>query len=84
MSSRIATEEEGEYEARVCPEVDAVRLDNICSDALTLINMDIERAEYDALLGARRIIQTHKPKLAISVYHRDDDLCRIPQLIHET
>ena len=49
----------------------------------TLIKMDIEGGEYDALLGAERIITETKPKLVISVYHCDDDLYRLPMVIHK-
>jgi FkbM family methyltransferase len=46
-----------------------------------LIKMDIEGAEYDALLGAREIITTHTPGLAISLYHRPEHLWQLPLLI---
>lgn len=49
--------------------------------APSLIKMDIEGAEYDALLGAQRLITTHRPGLAISVYHRPEHLWQIPLLI---
>lgn len=45
--------------------------------------MDIEGAEYEALLGARDIIFKYRPGLAISLYHRPADLWRIPLLINE-
>lgn len=48
----------------------------------TLIKMDIEGAEIEALTGAKQIIKNHKPKLAISVYHRASDLWKIPLLIN--
>jgi hypothetical protein len=50
---------------------------------LTFIKMDIEGAEYDALLGAAKVIQRDRPILAICVYHTQSDIWRIPLLIHE-
>lgn len=46
-----------------------------------LIKMDIEGAEYDALLGARQIIKTHTPGLAVSLYHRPEHLWQLPMLV---
>ena len=48
---------------------------------INLIKMDIEGAERDALAGAASVIKEHRPNLAISVYHRPDDLWVIPDLI---
>ncbi len=45
------------------------------------IKMDIEGAEEDALRGAAEIIRQYHPTLAISIYHKHDDLWRLPQLI---
>lgn len=49
----------------------------------TFIEFDIEGAEPEALLGAKGILQRAKPKLAICVYHNQDHLYRIPQIIKE-
>ncbi|MGB8212227.1 MAG: FkbM family methyltransferase [Anaerolineales bacterium] len=46
--------------------------------APTLIKMDIEGSEMDALLGARNLIATYQPGLAISVYHTSAHLWEIP------
>jgi FkbM family methyltransferase len=47
------------------------------------IKMDIEGAEKEALLGAKKIIKDFSPKLAISIYHKAEDLWEIPLLIKE-
>ena len=46
------------------------------------IKMDIEGAEFPALTGARKTIEKYKPKLAISAYHRWDDLRELPRLVN--
>jgi FkbM family methyltransferase len=48
-----------------------------------LIKMDIEGAEPDALLGARRTIASARPGLAICVYHAPEHLWSIPLLLRE-
>jgi hypothetical protein len=45
--------------------------------------MDVEGAEYQALIGAVDIIKRNKPKLAISIYHNQSDLFRIFELINQ-
>ena len=46
-----------------------------------LIKMDIEGAEYAALLGGRKLIERHRPGLAICVYHHPAHLWQIPALV---
>lgn len=63
-------------------KVEAVALDDVLrNEKVTFIKMDIEGAEYEALNGARRIICEQRPKLAISVYHKKDDIYDIPELL---
>lgn len=64
--------------------VEAVALDDFLADKkVTFIKMDIEGAETAALSGAREMISKQKPKLAISIYHKTEDILTIPQLILE-
>ena len=59
--------------------IQCVSLDDAVTNfAPTLIKMDIEGAEYDALLGSRNLIATYQPGLAISIYHTPAHLWEIP------
>lgn len=62
-------------------EIELDSLDNIVSEPVSFIKMDIEGAEGRALAGARRHILEDHPKLAICCYHRHDDLWCIPQQV---
>ncbi|MGV8120908.1 MAG: FkbM family methyltransferase [Candidatus Xenobiia bacterium LiM19] len=63
-------------------EVEVVPLDIVLrGEKVSFIKMDIEGAEYEALLGARNLIVTQKPCLAISVYHKFDDIYKLAFLI---
>ena len=50
-------------------------------DAVDFIKMDIEGGERHALRGAVETLARFKPRLAICVYHRDDDPRVIPEII---
>lgn len=62
-------------------EVKAIDESEECQDA-TFIKMDIEGSEMEALLGAEKVIRRNKPKLAICIYHSDEDMLRIIEYIH--
>ncbi len=53
--------------------VKAIRIDDIEIDSVSLVKMDIEGAEYNALSGMTNLIKKDKPILVICVYHRRDD-----------
>ncbi len=66
--------------------VDVVSLDSFFGgreEIPTLIKMDIEGAEVEALKGAKDIIVRYKPKLQISVYHRTSHLWEVPLMLKE-
>lgn len=48
----------------------------------SFVKMDIEGAELSALAGAKGLLQRSQPLLALSVYHRQDHLWRVPLAVH--
>jgi FkbM family methyltransferase len=63
-------------------EVDCFPLDDILNgETPTLVKMDLEGAEIDALLGGETSIRRAGPSMAICVYHCPDHLWSIPLLL---
>jgi FkbM family methyltransferase len=57
------------------------KLDTALVGCPTLIKMDIEGAEPDALLGAPGIMARCRPIMAVCAYHKCDHLWTLPQLL---
>lgn len=75
MNMRVADENTG-------VEIDEIGLDDYFGNTdVSFIKADIEGAEYEMLLGAEQLIKRCVPKIAISVYHRPDDLIKIYNLL---
>lgn len=63
-------------------EIPVTTIDETVGDEnVTFIKMDIEGSELKALHGAEKTILRCRPKLAVCVYHRPEDLVTIPQYI---
>ena len=59
------------------------KLDSVLPDhhTATFIKIDIEGAEIPAIEGSTNIIQRHRPRLALCVYHNVGDFWRIPKKV---
>lgn len=71
--------------AKKIQTVQAISLDDLAAKAgsvPTFIKFDVEGAEESALLGAARVLVA-RPKLALSAYHRTEDIYRLPLLLKE-
>ncbi len=54
------------------------KLDNMITEKIDFIKLDIEGDEQDAIEGASNIILKYKPILAICIYHKAEDWYKIP------
>jgi FkbM family methyltransferase len=50
-------------------------------DGKLCIKLDVEGFELEALRGAIDTIRAYRPELAVCVYHKNDDVFEIPQMI---
>ncbi len=64
--------------------IKTISIDEVLNgEEATFIKMDIEGAELNALIGAKETIKKWHPRLAISIYHKPEDLIEIPEYIRE-
>lgn len=63
-------------------EADIVTLDEMLSEEkIDFVKMDVEGFEEMALLGGAELLRKQKPKLAVSIYHKRDDIFKIPRIV---
>lgn len=48
---------------------------------LTYLKIDVEGAEEQALLGGQAVLRRDKPKLNVALYHRSEDIFKLPLLL---
>ncbi len=51
---------------------------------VSFIKIDVEGAEDKALSGGKAVLKRDKPKLDIAMYHRSEDIFKLPLMLHET
>ncbi|MDE6776152.1 MAG: FkbM family methyltransferase, partial [Ruminococcus sp.] len=72
--SAISASSEHKIEART---VDSI----LGRKAASIIKMDVEGFEREAIWGAANTIARHSPKLMIAMYHRNEDIFELPLLV---
>jgi len=82
-ASRGSSNEGQNHRAKIT-SVPACKIDTLFADVKAdFIKLDIEGAEEQALKGGTEVLLRDKPDLMISLYHRTDDLFRLPLWIHQ-
>jgi FkbM family methyltransferase len=68
-------------ESAVSIKVPVTTIDASTDESATFIKLEIEGAELEALRGSRNTLQRRRPKMALSLYHKPEDLRTITQFI---
>ena len=63
-----------QQEAMTSIQVPVTTIDAATDREVTFIKLEIEGSELQALNGARESIARNRPKMAISIYHKPEDL----------
>ncbi len=63
-------------------EIQGKALDSVTAN-VDFIKYDVEGLEYDALLGSKQIISRCQPDLLVSMYHKSEDMYKLPILVNE-
>lgn len=66
-----------------CMFLNGVNAKEFNNKKITLINMDIEGSEKEALEGLMNCIIKNRPVLAVCAYHKPEDIIELPQLVSE-
>lgn len=84
LSFNAGNGEAGTISVNGTVHIAAMALDDLLRGQSTdFIKLDVEGGEIAALNGAADLIQRSRPVLAISFYHRPQDLWEIPQLLRD-
>lgn len=82
--SKIADTNNSFEKARQFELIHVAPLDELFpEERISMIKMDIEGAEFEALKGAEKLIKRCRPRLAICMYHNYEDFIRLEELILE-
>ena len=83
-AGRGSTASGGKHRAARYRDIKMMKTDTMLQgEPATYIKIDVEGAEENALRGAKETIAKYRPKLNVALYHRNEDMFRLPLLISE-
>lgn len=63
-------------------KIETASIDEVVNgNPVTFIKLDVEGAEYETLIGSEKTIKTYHPRMAISIYHKPEDIFTLPELV---
>ncbi len=82
LSSRQSTVSKNNFVKKDEIDMEARSVDSILKgEKATYIKYDVEGVEYEALLGSEKTLQNHTPKLKLALYHKSEDIIKLPLLL---
>ncbi len=82
FTSSTGTSGKSNIKSSQIPNTKVLRFDSLKpNNKVSHIKLDVEGLEVEALSGMADTIKSYNPKLAISIYHKPEDLFKVPQLI---
>ncbi len=83
-AGRSSTASGGTHRAARYRDIKMMKTDTMLQGTeATYIKIDVEGAEENALRGAKETIVNFRPKLNVALYHRNEDMFRLPLMIAE-
>lgn len=62
--------------------IEVIDIDSVLNGKeVSFIKMDVEGAEIHTLLGAEKTIKSYRPRLAVCLYHKPEDIIEIPSYL---
>ncbi|QDI03545.1 FkbM family methyltransferase [Xanthomonas cerealis pv. cerealis] len=75
---------ENSREDDVSTTVPVTTIDDATEETATFIKLEIEGSELKAVHGAKKTIEKNRPQMAISIYHKPEDLLTLTNFVLET
>ena len=81
IQTRLDDEKFSEHDIEEAKKINKVSLDEYFKkEKYTFLKVDVEGSEEELIIGGSQSIKTHKPKIALSVYHFPTDIFSLPIL----
>ena len=64
-------------------DISLMKIDSLECGRVDYVKLDVEGAEYEALLGARETIEKYHPALSVSLYHKSRDIFTLINYLRE-
>jgi FkbM family methyltransferase len=62
-------------------KIEVTSIDTATDQDATFIKYEVEGSELEGLIGAQKTIEKNKPKLAVAIYHKAEDILTLPKYI---